>query len=75
VSEPGSEDWEATAAAWLLDLLPAYRQYDTLRRHPVVLAFVARHVIYGAVDGAARATGGSRANWATRHHPMRPMLR
>ena len=52
VSAPGSEDWEATAADWLLDLLPEYRQYGTLRRHPVVLAFMARHMLDGAVEGA-----------------------
>lgn len=27
VNPPGSEDWETTAAAWLLDLVPEYRQY------------------------------------------------
>jgi hypothetical protein len=52
VSPPGSEDWEASAAEWLLDLLPEYRQYPTMRRHPVVLAFIARHVLEGAVQGA-----------------------
>ena len=45
VSPPGSEEWEASAAAWLLDLLPGYRQYPAVGRHPVVLAFIARHVL------------------------------
>jgi len=52
VSPPGSEDWEATAVAWLLDLLPELRRYPSLRQHPVVLAFIARHVLDGAVEGA-----------------------
>lgn len=39
VRPPGSPDWEATAAAFLLDCCPAdYRGYPVLRRHPVVLA-------------------------------------
>ena len=52
VSPPGSEDWETTAAAWLLDLLPEYRQYPAMRQHPVILAFIARNVLEGAVEGA-----------------------
>ncbi|MCA0294348.1 MAG: hypothetical protein LCH96_03360 [Actinobacteria bacterium] len=39
VRPPGVEDWEKTAAAFLLDCCPAdYRAYPVLRRHPVVLA-------------------------------------
>lgn len=39
VRPPGSPDWEATAAAYLLDCCPSdYRGYPVLRRHPVVLA-------------------------------------
>jgi hypothetical protein len=52
VSPPGSEDWEASAASWLLDLIPEYRLYPTARRYPVVLAVIARHVLAGAVEGA-----------------------
>ena len=52
---PGSKDWEATATAWLLDLLPEYRRYPALRQHPAILAFMARHVLTGAVDGARQA--------------------
>lgn len=36
----------------MLDLLPEYRLYPTVRRCPVVLAFIARHVLNGAVEGA-----------------------
>jgi hypothetical protein len=49
VRPPDAPDWEATAAAWLLDLCPSdYRQYAGLRRHVVVLArFAALHVEAG----------------------------
>jgi hypothetical protein len=62
VNPPGSEDWEATAAAWLLDLLPEYGQYPTMRRHPVVLAFIARHVLTGAVEGARQGYRTTRSD-------------
>jgi hypothetical protein len=52
VGPPGSEGWESSAAAWLLDLIPEYRLYPVVRRHPVVLAFIAHHVLSGAVEGA-----------------------
>jgi hypothetical protein len=52
VGPPGSEDWEVTAAAWLLDLIPEYRLYPALRRHLVVLAYIARHAVNGAIEGA-----------------------
>jgi hypothetical protein len=52
VAPPGSEDWEASAVAWLLELLPEFRQYTMVCRHPVILASVARHIIGGAVEGA-----------------------
>ncbi len=40
------EEWEPSAAAWLLDVCPPeYRSYPALRRHPVLLArFAALHV-------------------------------
>jgi hypothetical protein len=46
VRPPEAPDWEATAAAWLLDLCPPdYRRYTGLRRHVVVLArFAVLHV-------------------------------
>ncbi|MFC5178755.1 hypothetical protein [Nocardioides taihuensis] len=49
VRPPDAPDWEATAAAWLLDLCPPdYRRYAGLRRHVVVLArFAALHVEAG----------------------------
>src|SRR6202035_197533 len=60
VGPPGSEDWEASAAAWLLDLIPEYRLYPTVRRHPVVLAVIARHVLSGAVEGARQGYRATR---------------
>jgi len=46
VRPPDAPAWEATAAAWLLDLCPPdYRRYSGLRRHVVVLArFAVLHV-------------------------------
>jgi hypothetical protein len=52
VQPPGGEGWEATAVTWLLDLVPEYRQYDMVCRHPVFLASIARHLIHGSVEGA-----------------------
>ena len=51
VSPPGSKDLEATAVTWLLGLLPEYSGHPAVRQHPVVLAFIARHVLTGAVEG------------------------
>jgi hypothetical protein len=52
VQPPGSDGWEATAVAWLLDLVPEYRAYKMVRRHPVILASIAHHLIRGGVEGA-----------------------
>jgi hypothetical protein len=52
VQPPGSAGWEATAVTWLLDLVPEYRQYDMVCRHPVLLASIARHLVHGSVEGA-----------------------
>lgn len=52
VSPPGSEDLEATAVEWLLsELVPGLRT-SAIRRYPVALAAIAKHVATGAVDGA-----------------------
>ena len=65
VRPAGAPDWEATAAAWLLDLCPPeFRGYPTLRRHAVVLArFAVLHVeaCQAAVNqGLSEARGGLR---------------
>ena len=50
---PGSTDFEATAVAWLLDVVPPdYRLYGVLRRHPIALATMARHHVAACVQGA-----------------------
>ena len=51
VDPPGSERFEASAVAWLLDLVPDLRTHP-IRRYPLALAAIARHVTAGAVDGA-----------------------
>lgn len=63
VRPPRSEDWEDTAAAFLLDCCPAeYRGYRVLRRHPVVLArFAALHV-EAQVRACREGIGGVRAS-------------
>lgn len=53
VHPPGSDDFEATAVAWLLEIVPPdYRLHGVLRRHPVALAAMARHHTSACVDGA-----------------------
>src|SRR5215831_14109520 len=56
VHPPGSEDFERTAVAWLLDVVPAdYRLYGVLRRYPLALAAMAAHHADACVAGARRA--------------------
>ena len=53
VHPPGSDDFEATAVAWLLEIVPPdYRLHGVLRRHPVALAAIARHHTSACVEGA-----------------------
>lgn len=53
VSFPGSEEWPRTASAYLLDCCPPdFRGYQLLRRHPVVLARFASHVVDGQIAAA-----------------------
>ncbi len=53
VHPPGSEGFERTAVAWLLDVVPPdYRLHGVLRRHPVALATMARHHVTACVEGA-----------------------
>ena len=53
VHPPGSEGFEVSAVAWLLDVVPPdYRLYGVLRRHPLALAVMARHHLASAVQGA-----------------------
>jgi|SRR5262245_51798078 len=53
VHPPGSEGFERTAAAWLLDVVPPdYRLHGVLQRHPVALATLARRHLAACVEGA-----------------------
>jgi hypothetical protein len=53
VHPPGNQDFERTAVAWLLDVVPPdYRLYGVLRRHPAALASLARHHLAACVEGA-----------------------
>jgi hypothetical protein len=52
VASPGSEEFEPSAVSWLLDLVPDLRGHTMARRHPVILAAIARHVVTGAAEGA-----------------------
>lgn len=56
VDPPGTEDWERTAVAWLLDLLPGeWRAHDVLRRHPVLLARLASRQLDATLDATRDA--------------------
>jgi hypothetical protein len=58
VHPPGSEDFEATAIAWLLDVVPPdFRLHGVLRRHPTALAAMARHHTQACVEGARAELG------------------
>jgi hypothetical protein len=53
VHPPGSEEFERTAVAWLLDVVPPdYRLHGVLQRHPLALAALARHHLAACVEGA-----------------------
>ncbi|HEY2304823.1 MAG TPA: hypothetical protein VGI05_02975 [Streptosporangiaceae bacterium] len=53
VHPPGTEDFERTAQAWLLDAVPAdYRLHGVLRRYPLALAAMAIHHTKACVAGA-----------------------
>ena len=59
VRPPGAPDWERTAVAWLLELVPPdYRAHEVLRRYPVLLARFAR-------DHVAAGLEAARAGWRT----------
>jgi hypothetical protein len=53
VHPPGSDEFQATAVDWLLDVVPPdYRLHGVLRRHPAALAAMARHHTAACVEGA-----------------------
>jgi hypothetical protein len=62
VGPPGSEDFEASAVVWLLDILPPdYRRHPVLRRYPAALASMARYHALACVEGARRSYRSARA--------------
>ena len=53
VRPPGSEEFEESAVAWLLDVLPPdYRRHPVLRRYPAALASEARYYSRACVEAA-----------------------
>ena len=52
VAPPGTQDWEASAVEWLLDLAPDLRGHTAVRRHPIILTVLVRHIVTGSLDGA-----------------------
>lgn len=63
VRPPGAPDWEATAAAFLLDCCPSeYRSYLVLRRHPVVLARFAAEFVEGQLTASKAGLAGVRSD-------------
>jgi hypothetical protein len=65
VHPPGSDEFEATAVDWLLDVVPPdYRLHGVLRRHPVALAAMARHHTAACVEGARQGYRTARTELA-----------
>jgi hypothetical protein len=61
----GAPDWEQSATAWLLDQCPPdYRGHLVLRRHPVVLAWVARRHAAASWRAMSEAVATARAELA-----------
>src|ERR1700729_661863 len=53
VHPPGTEEFETTAVAWLLGVVPPdFRLHGVLRRHPAELAAMARHHTQACVERA-----------------------
>jgi hypothetical protein len=62
VHPPGTADFEQSAVAWLLDVVPPdYRLHGVLVRHPVALAALARHHVDACIEGARTGYRGARA--------------
>jgi hypothetical protein len=62
VHPPGTADFEQSAVAGLLDVVPPdYRLHGVLVRHPVALAALARHHVDACIEGARTGYRGARA--------------
>ena len=65
VPPPGVAGWQRRALGWLLDLCPPeYRGHAVLQRHPVVLAYLARHHVDGQLEAQRSAVATLRADLA-----------
>ena len=65
VHPPGSESFEETAIAWLLEVVPPdFRLHGVLRRHPAALAAMARHHATACVEGARQGYRTARTELA-----------
>lgn len=63
VRPPHTQEWQDTAAYFLLDCCPAeYRGYPVLRRHPVVLARFAVEYVDSQLRACADGIGTVRAS-------------
>ncbi|MFF7249978.1 hypothetical protein ACFZBU_39520 [Embleya sp. NPDC008237] len=61
VQPPGLPGWEDTAVAWLFDLCPSgYRGHEVLRKHPLILARMARQHVSAALAAARHGYGTAR---------------
>jgi len=69
VAPPGSEGWEATAVASLLDRAPRYGQYEIVRRYPVILAYIVPYHIHGSLEVARQGYRTIRAELAEQVPP------
>ena len=64
VPPPGSPDWERKATNWLFDFCPGdYRSYDVLRRHPQVLARMAKVQVEASIAAARDGWAAARVEW------------
>lgn len=62
---PGSDEFESTAVAWLLDVVPPdYRLHGVLRRYPIALAALARYHSKACVEGARQGYRAARTELA-----------
>ncbi|HJE51776.1 MAG TPA: hypothetical protein K8V15_07340 [Tessaracoccus flavescens] len=63
VRPPGSEGWLKSAEAFLLDCCPSeYRGYGVLRRHPIVLAGLAKEFVASQLVATRSGLTGMRTS-------------
>jgi hypothetical protein len=77
VHPPGTERFEDTAMAWLLELVPPeYRRYGVLRRYPPTLVRMARQHVEACVEAAREGfrTARTDLNEAVPPHGIEALL-